>query len=487
MSTPVIDMPISERTPTADRMTPRQRMLLVLLLGSQFMLAIDFSILNIALPEIGRGLGFSLGNLQWISTAMMLPSAGLTLLFGRLADLAGRRRMLLAGMALLAAGSLIGGLAGSPAVLLAARVLQGLAAAMATPAALSLLTSALPEGPLRDRALGLNGTLLSAGFTVGAVFGGVLTSTLSWRWAFLVNVPVAAAILLLAPRIVPESRGRRTALDVPGASAVTAGLLALVFGVTLAGQQGWGSPAALGALGAAVVLLAAFWRIESRAAAPLAPVQVLRRPSVKWGNLGGLVTFAMESSVVFLLTLYLQKVGGFGPMATGLAFCGLGGTAFTGGLIAPRLIGRFGNRAVLGGGLLVQAAATGLLFLLGGHGDAAAVTLLVALTSAGALGHVSAIVGYLVTATSGLPAGEQGLATGLASMTQQVGTTLGIPVLSAVAAARTAATGSVLAGVHTALLLDAGVVLVGGLLVLLGLRARRTGRRQPAAAGPVIE
>jgi MFS family permease len=463
-------LPGGPRPTSGPRLTSRQRLVLVLLLGSQFMLAVDFSILNVALPDIGRGLGFSLANLQWISTAMMLPSAGFTLLSGRLADLAGRRRMLLAGMALLAAGSLAGGLATGPAMMLAARAAQGLAAALATPAALSLLTTSLPEGPLRDKALGLNGTLLSAGFTIGAIFGGVLTDLLSWRWAFFVNVPVAVAVLLAAPAVIPESRGVRTRLDLPGAVTVTGGLIALVYGVTAAGQHGWTDPVALGALAAAVALLAAFWRIELRAPAPLAPIRVLTRPTVTWGNLGGLVTFAMESSVIFLLTLYMQQVLGYSPLRTGLAFCGIGLAAFAGGLSAPRLIGRYGTRTVLACGLLLQGVATGALFLLGSGGSA--LVLLLAASSAGAFGHISAIVGYMVTATSGLPDGEQGLATGLTSMTQQVGITLGIPVLSAVATSRAGATGSVLSGVHTALLVDAAVVLAGAALVSAGLRRR---------------
>ncbi|MGW2491658.1 MFS transporter [Streptomyces sp. NPDC001606] len=469
MATTSVDAPVA--VPESTRMTSRQRLVLSLLLGSQFMLSVDFSILNVALPDIGKGLGFSLANLQWISTAMMLPSAGFTLLFGRLADLAGRRRMLLLGMALLAAGSFVGGIANGPAVLLVARVAQGLACALATPAALSLLTTTLPEGPLRDKALGLNGMLLSAGFCVGAIFGGVLTDLLSWRWAFFINVPVAAAILLAAPAVIPESRGERTKLDVPGAVTVTGGLLALVYGVTEAGQHGWTDPVALATIAAAVVLLGAFWLIELRAKAPLAPVRVLTRQTVKWGNFAGLITFTMESSVIFLLTLYLQEVFGYTPLQTGLAFCGIGVAAFLGGLYAPKLIGRYSNRLVLGSGMLLQAVATSALFL-AGHGGGGALAVMLAASSAGAFGHISAVVGYMVTATSGLPDGEQGLATGLASMTQQVGITMGIPVLSSIATARMNATGSTLSGIHTALLVDASIVLVGSALVSTGLRRR---------------
>lgn len=233
------------------RLDGRLRLVLVVLLVAQFMLAVDFSILNVALPVIGAGLGFSLSGLQWIATAFALSAAGFTLLFGRIADLFGRRRPFLAGLAVLGLSSLAGGLATSPEMLLTARVFQGLATAAVTPAGLSLLTTSFPEGPLRQKALGLNGALMSAGFTAGAVLGGVLTDLLSWRWAFLVNVPVALAVLIIAPTVIKESRPAvRPKLDLPGATTVTLGLLALIYGLTLAGEHGWGSVAALGWLAA---------------------------------------------------------------------------------------------------------------------------------------------------------------------------------------------------------------------------------------------
>ncbi|MGW2306952.1 MFS transporter [Actinomadura luteofluorescens] len=442
-----------------ERMSSRHKLVLTLLLGAQFMLAIDFSILNVALPVVGRGLGFGLDELQWIATAFALPAAGFTLLFGRVADLAGRRRMLLAGMALLAGGSLVGGLATSPAMLLVGRVLQGLATAIATPAALSLLTTSFPEGPLRTRALGLSGALMSAGFTVGAILGGVLTDLLSWRWAFLVNVPVAVLIFAVTPAVVAESRSRdRARLDVPGAVTVTGGLLALVYGITSAGSSGWGSPAALGALVAAAVLLTAFILVERRSPAPLAPLNVLTRRTVTWGNVGGFVAFATETSLVFLMTLYLQKVLGFSPLATGLALGVLGAGTFAGGVAAPRIMGRFGGRATLVSGLVLQAAATAALL---GLGDSrGALGLLLAATAIGGFGNLVAIVAFMGIATSGLPDGEQGLATGLATMTQQVAITLGIPVMSAVATANA----SVLGGVHTATAVNVAIVLAGAAL-----------------------
>ncbi|WP_131737292.1 MFS transporter [Actinomadura roseirufa] len=448
-----------------ERMSSRHKLTLTLLLGAQFMLAIDFSILNVALPVVGDGLGFGLDRLQWIATAFALPAAGFTLLFGRVADLFGRRRMLLAGMALLAVGSLAGGLATSPAMLLTGRVLQGLATAIATPAALSLLTTSFPEGPLRTRALGLSGALMSAGFTVGAILGGVLTDLLSWRWAFLVNVPVAAVILTVTPALVAESRSRDAArLDVPGAVTVTGGLLALVYGITALGAHGGDDFLALAALAAAAVLLVAFVLIERRSPAPLAPLGVLTRRTVAWGNAGGFIAFATETSLVFLMTLYLQQVLGFSPLATGLALGVLGAGTFAGGVAAPRLIGRFGGRAALAGGLVLQAAATAALLGLGsGRGG---LGLLLTATAIGGFGNLVAIVAFMGTATAGLPDGEQGLATGLATMTQQVAITLGIPVMSAVATAHA----TVLGGVHAATLANAAITLAGAGLVAGFLR-----------------
>ncbi|MCT4355649.1 MFS transporter [Streptomyces sp. Je 1-79] len=444
-------------TRPAARMDGRMRLVLLVLLVAQFMLAVDFSILNVALPVMGEGLGFSLAGLQWIATAFALAAAGFTLLFGRVADLVGRRRLFLAGMALLGISSLAGGLATGPAVLMAARVAQGLATAAVTPAGLSLLTSSFPEGPLRAKALGLNGALMSAGFTTGAILGGILTDLLSWRWAFFINVPVALAVLLVAPAVLKESRPEvRPRLDVPGAVTVTGGLLALVYGLTT-------EPLALPV---GVALLVAFWFVERRAASPLVPVRILTRRTVVWGNLAGLVAFVTETSLVFLMTLYLQDVLGFSPLAAGLSFGVLGAGTVLGGVLASRFIGRYGPRAALVAGGLLQAAATVSLYALGD--DRSWLWLLLAATFTGGVGNMLAIVGFMVTATSGLPDSEQGMATGLATMTQQIGITMGTPIMSAVVV--TSAT--VLDGIGVAVLVNAAIVLVGA--VLAGLLLRRS-------------
>ncbi|MEU3858919.1 MFS transporter [Streptomyces sp. NPDC028722] len=452
-------------------LTPRLRLVLVLLLAAQFMLAVDFSILNVALPVIGAGLGFSLAHLQWIGTSFALCAAGFTLLFGRVADLFGRRRLFLGGLVVLAAASLAGGLAQSPGMLIAARVCQGLATAAVTPAGLSLLTTSFPEGPLRERALGLNGALMSAGFTTGAVLGGLLTDLLSWRWSFFVNVPVALAVLLVAPAVIAESRpGERPKLDVPGAVTVTFGLLAVVLGLTRAGEQGWGAPATLVPLVAGAALLLTFRAVERRVPAPLVPWGVLGKRSVAWGNVVGLIAFLTETSLVFLLTLYLQEVLGFSPLAAGLSFGVLGAGTVVGGAVAPRVIGRFGApRTILAGGL-VQALFTAALLGLGtGH---ASLWLFLGATFAGGVGNMLVIVGFMVTATSGLADHEQGLATGLATMTQQIGITMGTPVMSTVATAAMSGTGAVavLGGLRTAIAVNAAVVLVGTLAGGLVLR-----------------
>ncbi|NHN56295.1 MFS transporter [Calidifontibacter sp. DB0510] len=459
-------------------MSRRQLLVLALLLASQFMLAVDFSILNVALPTVGAGLGFTPANLQWIATSFALCAAGFTLLFGRIGDYVGRRRMFLIGMAALGIASLVGGLATTPAMLLAARVAQGLATAAVTPAGLSLLTTSFPEGPLRSRALGLNSVMMSTGFTAGAILGGVLTDLLSWRWAFLVNVPVAAIVLVLAPMLLTDSADReRSPLDVPGAILVTSGLLALVFGVTRAGELGWSDGWAVLSLVAAVVLLGTFWRTEGRHTHPLVPTAILRRRTIGWGNVAGFVTFATESSLVFLLTLYLQHVLHLNPLQTGLTLGGLGLGAILGGMAGPRVIAAAGVRRTLAGGLIVQAAFTALLVLLGTA--AGWVWVVAGVAFLGAIGHVCVIVGFMVAATSGLPDHEQGLATGLATMTQQVGVAMGVPLMSAVATA--AGSLEALGSLRVAIGVNAVVVAVTAVLVGTQLRA------EPAAVTEVEE
>ncbi|MFE2615627.1 MFS transporter [Micromonospora chalcea] len=465
--------------PAPHRLTGRLRLVLAVLLVTQFMLAVDFSILNVALPAIGDGLGFSLSNLQWIATSFALSAAGFTLLFGRIGDMVGRKRIFLGSIGLLGVASLVGGLTSSPEVLIVARVLQGLATAAATPAGLSLLTTSFPEGPLRQKALGLSGALMSAGFTTGAILGGVLTDLLSWRWAFFINVPVALAVLLVAPSVIQESRpAGRPRLDLPGAFSVTLGLLGLVYGLTQAGEHGWTNPHALAGLVVGALLLVVFYLVERKVAQPLVPLGVLRRRNVAWGNVLGLLAFVTETSLVYLLTLYMQKTLGFSAMVAGISFGVLGLGTVAGGLLAPKLIARTSTLTTLVAGGLIQAVFTAALIFLG-TGTASSMALLLPATFLGGVGNMLVIVGFMVTATSGLPDREQGLATGLATMSQQVGITMGTPIMSAIVTAVTAVTAgaatasAILDGVTVAIAVNAALVGLGVLVAAVFLRARR--------------
>jgi EmrB/QacA subfamily drug resistance transporter len=456
-------------------LTPRLRLVLMLLLATQFTLAVDFAVLNVALPVIGKNLGFSLANLQWIPTAFALCAAGFTLFFGRVADLLGRRRLFLGGLVVLAGGSVLGGLAQNSEMLIIARVLQGLATAAVTPAGLSLLTTSFPEGPLRERALGLNGALMSSGFTTGAILGGVLTDLLSWRWAFFINVPVALVVLFVAPTVIKESRpDTRPKLDVPGAISITLGLLAIVFGLTQAGEKGWGSSNALGPLAVGVVLLVIFYVVERKVPAPLVPLGVLHKRSVAWGNVAGLIAFLTETSLVFPLTLYLQKVLGFSPLAAGLSFGVLGLGTVTGGVTAARVITKLGTKRTMIVAGLMQTAFTAALIGLGA--DRSWMWLMLVASFLGGIGNMLVIVGFMVTATSGLADDEQGLATGLATMTQQVGITMGTPIMSSIVTAGTVGTGAaaLLGGIRAAILVNAAIVLLGVLTSGIFLRSDRS-------------
>lgn len=438
------------------RMTLRQRLVVFLLLGAGFMLAVDFSILNVALPQVGSAVGLELSQFAWITSAFALPAAGFTLLFGRVADLFGRRRLFLAGIALMGLASVIGGLAMNPSMLLLARALQGFAVAMAMPASLSLLITSFNDDKQRARVLGFNGALRASGFTVGALVGGTVVGELSWRWAFLINVPVALAILAITPLVIQSVRIQPGArLDVPGAVSVTLGLLAVVFGVT---------DHSLYAVIAGLTLLIVFWHIEQRATAPLVAIGILTNPLVKWGTIAALIVYSMEPAFIFQMTIYLQKVMHLSPIATGVIFGIPGLAAILAGIVAGRLIGRYGFRGMLTMGLVAQGvfaapmvfAGTGTLW----------VVILVPSLFLGFFGYITATVSCLVTATRGVANSQQGLATGLVSMSQQIGVTIGIPLLNAIATSQT----NFLHGMHWAVLLNVAVTILGAAAISLGLK-----------------
>ena len=458
------DHAVNRADPAGDttRLTGRQRLALFALLTASFTLAVDFSILNVALPTIGADIGFSLDHLQWIATSFALCAAGFTLFFGRIADLFGRRRFR-------TGTGVEDRRPGGPG----ARDENGRASGTIT-----VDDVVSREGPQRNKALGLNGTLMAAGFTTGAILGGVLTDLLSWRWAFFINVFVAVVVLAIAPFVLKESRpNERPRLDFAGAATVTLGLLALVYGLTTAGETSWVNPLAWGSILTGFVLLVGFWEIEKRVAHPLVPVAILKRKTVTSGNIAGLLAFATETSLVFLLTLYLQEVLGYSPLAAGLSFAILGAGTVLGGIIGPKVIGTLGSRPAIVAGFLLQAAATIPLIFLGFDSDW--LLLLLVATFIGGVANLVAIVGYVVTSTSGLPDAEQGLATGLVTMSQQVGITMGIPIMSAIVTARMNALGDtgpagVLGGVTTAIGVNALLCVLAAAAIALFLRPTKS-------------
>ncbi len=458
---------IEGRPNEALTMTTRQRLILILLLGANFMLSADFSILNVALPMVGKAVGLGVDDLPWVTTTFALPSAGLSLLFGRLGDLYGRRRIFLAGLSLLAVASLLGGLSTSSALLLIARTLQGVATAMTAPAALALLITTFADEGQRARVLGWSGALLSGGFTFGAIAGGMLVGALSWRWAFLINVPVALMILVLTPFVVPAGHPREgVRLDVPGAASVTLALFATVFGIT---------DRSLPVLTVGLILFVLFFQIERRTAAPLVAIEMLKRSSVRWGNLAALTIFSMEAALVFLMTLYLQDVLHLGPVTTGLIFGVPGLSSVAAGVVAGRIIERRGAHTVLLAAMLVQGGLTAPLILLGAQSNS--LWLLIPALFIGFFGHITAVVAATVTATSDVPDSHKGLASGLVTTSQRVAVTVGIPVLSAVMAIRA----DLLVGIQLALAADVVLTLTAVVIIWAGLN-----RLRPAGARPSV-
>ncbi|GAA3059642.1 MFS transporter [Streptomyces roseofulvus] len=461
--------PVSGTTPAPapPALTGRARLVLFVLCAAQFIVALDFSVLNVALPVLGADVGLDRSALQWAVTAFALPSGGFLLLFGRIGDLYGRKRLFLGGLGLFAAASVLATVAWDPASFLAGRALQGLGAAAIVPTGMSLLTTSFPEGPLRDRALGISGTLMSLGFTVGMVLGGVLTESLGWRSTMGLLAVFALVVLPLAPGLLTESRTPdRPRLDVPGAVTVTGGLLALIYALTTAAERGFGGTDVLLALAGGLVLLTVFVIVESRHPAPLVSLPMLRRRTVAFGNLGGLVTFSMMSTIVFVLTLYLQETLGLSAFATGVVFGIQGVFSVLAGTLTPRVIGRLGARRTLVVSLAGQAVLTAALLGVGERSGAVVATVAVTLAS---MFHLGAIISYGLTVTSGVRDEEQGLATGLVTTTQQVGLTVGIPMLGVLATTGT----TLYDGVRTVIALDTAIVLAAVLLLAVGLRRAR--------------
>jgi MFS family permease len=462
----------------APRLGLRGVLMLLTLCGATFMTAVDFSIVAVALPAIGRSLGFgSPASLQWVATACVLPTAALLPLFGRVADLLCRRRLFRWGAALFVPLSLLAGLAVSPAMLIVARVGQGIAAAMIGATAIALLTTVFPEGVQRTKALGVNGAMLSMGFVAGTIGGGVITSGLSWRWTMLILVIVGTAVLIGAFTVLPPTPSLvSSGLDVPGAVLASSGLFALVYGISTGSDNGWGALTTVGALVAAAALLAGFFLVEARHPAPLIPLSLLGRRTVTWSFVAELTSFGMCAAVTILLSLYMQEVLGYSPLASGFGFLAEGIAAAVAGSVAARVITSLGTTRGALIGLTVQAVASAAMIWLPASG--ALVPLLVTSGAMG-FGHVLAVVSLITKLTSSATEEEKGVAGSLAQMPQFLGA-VGIAALIAVASARsralapqTSAPLALLGGLHAATLAAAGVLVVGIVTTGIFLRSPR--------------
>lgn len=405
---------------------------LVLLAMTQFVIVLDASIVNVALPSIGRELDVSQDNLSWVVNAYTLTFGGFLLLGGRLADLLGRRRMFISGLILFGVASLAGGLSGSEAQLIAARAVQGLGAAMISPAALSIITTTFAEGAERNRALGVWGAVAGAGGAAGVLLGGILTEFLGWEWVLLVNVPIALVAASLAPVLLLESRDARPAsFDVAGAVSVTAGLALLVYALVNTVDEGWGSTQTLLLLAAAAALILAFLAIELRARHPLMPFSIFRLRTLRGANVVGLLIGMSLFSMFFFISLYVQQVLGYSPLEAGVAYLPLSVLIIVSAGVGSQLVTRIGFKPVLMVGLLLIGV--GLLWFsrVSPGGSYVADVLFPSMVVAVGLGF--AFVTDTIAAVTGTEAKEAGLASGLINTSQQVGGALGLAITATIA------------------------------------------------------
>ncbi len=406
---------------------------LALIVTAQFMVVLDMSIVNVALASIKSNLHFSQASLQWVITAYAITFGGFLLLGGRLADVLGRRRVFLTGIAVFTIGSALSGLAWSAASLVVFRALQGAGGALFAPAGLSLLMTAYREGRERNLALGIWGAASGSGAAVGVLLGGVLTSYLSWPWIFYINVPVGLALILLVPRFIAEARGQLATrhFDVAGATTITASLMLLVYALTRATQEGWGTPTTVTLLVASGTLAAAFVAIERSATSPLLPFHAFRGNTLGIANLITCIIAAIGFSQFFLLTLYLQQVLHYSAAESGVAFAAIAVTVAVMSNVAQRLVTLFGARRVLAAGLLSMAASQALLVRLPVHGSYT-VDLLPSFILVG-IGMAVSFVAVTIAALEGVQPVNAGIASGLVNTSRQIGGAIGLAAVTTVA------------------------------------------------------
>jgi EmrB/QacA subfamily drug resistance transporter len=475
---------------------------LTLLAAAQFVVVLDAAIVNVALPSIGTDLDFSQGDLSWVVNAYTLFFGGFLLLGGRMADLIGRRRLFIGGLILFAAASLAGGFASSPGMLIAARAVQGLGAAMLSPAALSLITVMFTEGAERNKAMGVWGAVAGSGGAAGVLLGGILTEYAGWEWVLWVNVPIGIAAAALAPRLLPESRNEGARhFDIAGAVSVTAGLSLFVYTMVDANDAGWLSGQTLGLGALALAFIAAFAVIELRSKAPLVPFSFFRRRTITGTNVVALLVAMSLFSMFFFISLYMQQVLGYSAIKSGLSYLPLAGGIIVSAGIASTLVTRFGFKPILTTGLVLTAIGLVWFSQVDAGGSYLGDILFPSLIAAVGLGF--AFVPMTIAAVSGVDAHETGLASGLINTSQQVGGALGLAILASIANSRTdslmseaggaaaALPNALTEGFQVAFIVGAGFAVLGAILsaTLISSRASREhaeaaqrGDAAPAAA-----
>jgi EmrB/QacA subfamily drug resistance transporter len=454
---------------------------LILLCVAQFVVVLDASIVNVALPSIGKGLHFSEQNLPWIVNAYVIAFGGFLLLGGRAADLLGRRRVFMTGLLVVAVASLAAGFAATQGELIAARAAQGLGAAIISPSALSIVTNLFKDGSERNKALGAWGAVAGSAGAVGVLLGGVLTDGLGWEWVLWVNVPVALIALALTPGLIPESRSDSTArhFDAAGAVSVTAGLSVLAYAMLDASSAGWGSAKIVTLLAVALVLLGAFVAIELRSRAPLVPFRIFRLRTLSGANVVGLLLGASLFSMFFFISLYMQQVLGYSPIHTGVSYLPLAVTIVIAAGFGGQLVTRFGFKPILAAGMALVAL--GLVWFSRVSAGGSFLTDILGPSLLAALGLGFGFVTSTIAAVSGVKNQEAGLASGLINTSQQIGGALGLAVLSTIATTRTAhalASGgtnfhhALTQGFHSAFLGGAIIAALGFLATLILIRTR---------------
>jgi EmrB/QacA subfamily drug resistance transporter len=410
---------------------------LILLCVAQFVVVLDASIVNVALPSIGKGLHFSEQNLPWVVNAYVIAFGGFLLLGGRAADLLGRRRVFMVGLVVVAVASLAAGFATTQGQLIAARAAQGLGAAIISPSALSIVTTLFQDGAERNKALGAWGAVAGSAGAAGVLLGGILTDGLGWEWVLWVNVPVALIALALTPGLIPESRSEaeHRHFDAAGAFTVTAGLSVLAYALLDASSAGWGSTKIVGLLALSVVLLISFVVIEQRSKAPLVPFRIFRIQTLTGANVVGLLLGASLFSMFFFITLYMQQVLGYSPIHAGLSYLPLALTIVFAAGLGGQLVTRFGFKPILATGMALIAVGLAWFSQISVGGGFLSDILGPSLLAAAGLGF--GFVTSTIAAVSGVEAREQGLASGLINTSQQIGGALGLAVLSTIATSRT--------------------------------------------------